>query len=119
MYIYHLELSSVSIRHIAKAINRSSSTVSKKLKRNNCDFRYKYLPILHKKYIDSKLNQQWFFEQIANRKLNDNLDLDIPSHSTIYRWIHRKFLIDGDMKKFRRKGKFKRPTETRCKFNIG
>jgi len=70
-----------------------------------------------KKYIDSKLNQQWFFEQIANRKLNDNLD--IPSHSTIYRWIHRKFLIDGDMKKLRRKGKFKRPTETRCKFNIG
>ena len=43
--IYQLELSGVSIRQIAKAINRSSSTVSRELKSNNCGFRYKYLPL--------------------------------------------------------------------------
>lgn len=136
--IYQLRLSGVSIRQIAKAINRSPSTVSRELKRNYCGTKYKYLPhIAQNKYVDRRqnshrsieltdelkeyieecLNKQWSPEQIANRKTD--LNLKIPSHSTIYRWIHRKYLIEGDMKKLRRKGKFKRPAETRGRFNIG
>ncbi|MDE8039263.1 IS30 family transposase [Erysipelothrix rhusiopathiae] len=43
----------------------------------------------------------------------------MPSFSTIYRWIHLGLIAKGDMKKLRRKGKFKRPQETRGRFNIG
>lgn len=43
----------------------------------------------------------------------------MPCISTIYRWIHLKYIINGDMTKLRRKGKFTRPQETRGRFNIG
>lgn len=136
--IYQLWLSSVSIRQIAKAVKRSPSTISRELKRNNCGYRYKYLPHIaekkyqkrrkrcHRKvkitpkvkeYIESKLNIQWSPEQIALRKQGQVEGC--PSFSTIYRWIHQKYLIQGDITKLRRKGKFKRPQETRGRFNIG
>jgi len=136
--IYQLWLSGVSIRQIAKAINRTPSTISRELKRNNCGYRYKYLPHIAekkyqkrrknchrkatikpeiKKYIEEKLDIQWSPEQIAKRKQGQIEGC--PCFSTIYRWIHRKYLIKGDMTKLRRKGKFKRPQETRGRFNIG
>ncbi len=59
----------------------------------------------------------WSPEQIANRKTNE-IEY-IPSHSTIYRWIHKGIITKVSMKKLRRKGTFKRPSETRGKFNIG
>lgn len=136
--IYQLWLSGVSIRQISKAVKRSPSTISRELKRNSCGYRYKYLPHVaqkkynkrrinsHRKvkispiikeYIESKLNQQWSPEQIAMR--DKGQPEKIPCFSTIYRWIHQKYLIKGNMTKLRRKGKFKRPAETRGRFNIG
>ena len=136
--IYQLWLSKVSIRQIAKAINRSPSTVSRELKRNECGYRYKYLPhiaekkynerrkdchrkiiieIKVKEYIEARLNEQWSPEQISKRLKNQVQGC--PSFSTIYRWIHKKLILKGDMTKLRRKGKFKRPAETRGRFNIG
>lgn len=126
-----------SVRYIASALDRSPSTISRELKRNICSNKSRYLPNqaqsmyisrrvnCHKRskinddlkvYIEDKLKLTWSPEQISNRK---NEDLDIPSTSTIYRWIHKKQLIKGDMKKLRRKGKFKRPQEKRGRFNIG
>jgi len=135
--IYNLFTEGKSIRFIARAIDRSPSTVSRELKRNHCGRRFKYLPhIANKKYktrrikchrpikikqevrdyIEEKISLTWSPEQISNREIEE---LDIPSFSTIYRWIHKGLIIKGDMKKLRRKGKFKRPQETRGRFNIG
>ncbi|BCR35456.1 IS30 family transposase [Mariniplasma anaerobium] len=136
--IYQLWLSGVSIRQISKAVKRSPSTISRELKRNECGYRYKYLPHIAqkkyekrrikchrpvkicpfiKKYIEDKLNQQWSPEQIAKRK--NGQPENSPCFSTIYRWIHKKYLIRGEIWRLRRKGKFKRPAETRGRFNIG
>lgn len=70
-----------------------------------------------KNYIEDKLNLQWSPEQIASRK-QDTIEY-CPSFSTIYRWIHQKLILKGDMTKLRRKGQFKRSQETRGRFNIG
>ncbi len=136
--IYQLWLSGVSMRQISKAIKRSVSTISRELKRNDCGYRYKYLPHIAQKryqkrrkkchrpirinpelkiYIEEKLAQQWSPEQIAKRE-KDRPEY-CPCYATIYRWIHKKHLIKGDMTQLRRKGKFKRPAETRGRFNIG
>jgi len=136
--IYQLKLSGVSIRSIARAINRSPSTVSRELKRNNCRNQYGYRPHVAQKryrirrmkcrpnvrinesikaYLEAKLALQWSPEQIAKRKQGQIPHC--PSFSTIYRWIHQKRIIQGDMSKLRRKGRFKRPQETRGRFNIG
>lgn len=135
--IYSLFKDGKSIRFIAKSLERSPSTISRELKRNNAGYRYKYLPntaqqkyekrrknchrnikISHdlKNYIEGKIELTWSPEQISNRKVND---LVIPSHATIYRWIHKGLLIKGEMKRLRRKGNFKRPQEKRGRFNIG
>ena len=42
----------------------------------------------------------------------------MPSTSTIYRMIHDKRINNITMEKLRRKGHFKRPAETRGKFNV-
>ena len=44
---------------------------------------------------------------------------NLPSISTIYRWINLGYLINSDKTKLRRKGTFKRPAETRGRFNLG
>jgi IS30 family transposase len=135
--IYQLKKENKSMRYIAEAIGRSPSTVCRELKRNNCGKKYNYLPhIAHKKYIkrairykrkadiepmlveyiEEKLKLTWSPEQIANR---NNKEFKLPAFSTIYRWIHRGYILKGDMNRLRRKGKFKRPQETRGRFNIG
>lgn len=70
-----------------------------------------------KKYIEDKLNKNWSPEQIVNYK--DNKPIVFPSVCTIYRWIHLGLLNKITMQNLRRKGTFKRPAETRGKFNIG
>ena len=126
--IYQLRLSGVGIRSIARAIKRHPSNVARELKRNHCGKKYTYLPYIaqkkyHKRrlysqrtiglnetlkdYLEEKLNRQWSPEQIAKRKQN-NVPY-CPSFSTIYRWLHQKLILQGDMTKLRRKGTFKRP----------
>lgn len=133
----------LSIREMAKLLNRSPSTISRELKRNSYKTGINYSVIRYvptdahrkykirrlnshrqlkveskiKEYIEDKLNQNWSPEQIVNYK--DNKPMNFPSVCTIYRWIHLGLLNKITMKNLRRKGRFKRPTETRGKFNIG
>ena len=136
--VYQFKQMGLSIRRIAKALDRSPSTISRELRRNNCGYRYKYLPHIaqekynkrrincHRKiimdykvveYIEDKILLHWSPDQIVNR--NESLKPTLPSLSTIYRWINLGYIIKGDKTKLRRKGKFKRPAETRGRFNIG
>ena len=132
----------MSIRKIAQAIKRSSSTISREIKRNSSKIKNsrgdytKYFPIkANDKYIDRrkdchrksklskdvidyltvKINEQWSPEQISN--ISTKVIHQIPSTSTIYRLIHAKKLPKISMENLRRKVKFKRPAEKRGKFN--
>ncbi len=133
----------LSIREMAKLIDRSPSTISRELKRNSYKTSINYLvtrysPIVankkyknrrtkcHRKvelnieiktYIESKIEINWSPDQICNYE--NEKPQNIPSVSTIYRWISKEYIIKGDKTKLRRKGNFKRPAETRGKFNIG
>lgn len=136
--IYQFKQLGMSIREIAKGLNRSPSTISRELKRNECGKRYKYLPhiaeqkymnrrinchrqikidIKAKTYIENKIEINWSPEQIYNYK-KDRPEY-LPSVSTMYRWIRKSLLINGDTSKLRRKGKMTDKKETRGKFNIG
>lgn len=128
-----------SIRAIARCLDRSPSTISRELRRNkgrngvyhpvtaqrlyferkdNCGRRIS-INYDTQKYINDKINLNWSPEQIYFRAKLEHPELWIPSFSTIYRWIHLGLIAKGDMRKLRRKGKFKRPQETRGRFNIG
>lgn len=134
----------MSLREMAKILNRNVSTISRELKRNS----YKksrnhsvidYSPIYANKrykerrkechrpltanvqvtnYIKNKIELHWSPDQIINRFENDK-PLIFPSLSTIYRWIHLGYIPKTKIEHLRRKGKFKRPAETRGKFNLG
>lgn len=134
--IYQFRKFNMSIRAIAKALGRSASTISRELKRNiegntyipniaqdkydskrlNCHRKTKITPEI-KTYIEDKILLTWSPEQISKRdSIKPN---NFPCFSTIYRWIHKGYILKGNMKALRRKGKFKRPAEKRGKFNIG
>ena len=141
--IYQFKQMGQSIRKIAKAIDRSPSTISRELKRNSykTSINYsvtRYSPITaqnkyeirrtnyHKKcffneeiknYIDSKIQLHWSPDQIVERYGKNKPNL--PSISTIYRWINLGYLINGDKTKLSRKGTFKKPAETKGRFNLG
>ena len=128
----------LSYRKIAELIGRSPSTVSREIRRN-CTHMYdiptyyphtvqkKYLlrrSYCHRgmfrsedviQYINEKLLATWSPEQIANSPC----ELDLPSQRTIYRWIYEKYLVNGNLKVLRRKGKNHGSKETRGKFNKG
>ena len=140
--IAQLQKSKVSIREIARILQRSPSTISRELKRNSFQTGIHhdstlYNPVTAEKkyserklncgrkkisdekvlsYIKSKIESYWSPEQIYNRLTTETW---VPSTSTIYRMIHRKQFGTITMEKLRRKGQFKRPAETRGKFNDG
>lgn len=129
-----------SIREIAKLIMRNPSTVSRELNRNR-NFRNNnnggYYPYTAQRkyeyrrrfchrgifwnneemiqYIEEKLLQTWSPEQIANSKS----DFKLPSFKTIYRWLYNGYLLSGNLKCLRKKGKRHIKPETRGKFNKG
>lgn len=139
--IFQFKQSGMSIRQIAKTLNRNASTISREIKRNSFEsgsrgLIKKYLPKAAQKlseqrrekchrpikyddkvrdYVSEKLLKHWSPEQIAHREC----EYKLPSTSTIYRMIHRDDLKRVKMENLRRKGKFKRPAETRGKFNAG
>ena len=135
--IYIFLQNGMSIREIAKALKRNPSTISREIKRNRAAVNKIYYPnAAQKKYdarrqkchrkkmfnqnmieeIKNKIEKHWSPEQIYYRAKLDNIVL--PSVSTIYRMIHDKRILNITMEKLRRKGKFKRPAETRGKFNV-
>lgn len=133
---YYVE--GLSYRKIAQLIGRSPSTVSREIRRN-CTHMYdiptyyphtaqkKYLlrrSYCHRgmfrsqdviEYINEKLKATWSPEQIACTPC----DLKMPSWRTIYRWIYEKYLVNGNLKVLRRKGKSHGVKETRGKYNKG
>jgi len=66
-------------------------------------------------YINEKLKATWSPEQIAKTPCA----FKMPSYKTIYRWIYQKYLVNGNLKVLRRKGKNHLGKETRGKFNLG
>ena len=128
-----------SYRKIAKLLGRNVSSVSRELRRN-CTHMYEipsYYPhtaqkksdlrrsYCHRgmfwsqeliKYIEEKLLATWSPEQIANATSPFE---KMPSARTIYRWLYDKYLLNGNLKVLRRKGKSHLGKETRGKFNLG
>ena len=113
-----------SYREIAKLIGRNVSTISREIRRNCTYMNVKpaYYPHTAEKkykfrrsychrgmfgdqevltYIEDKLRKTWSPEQIANYPC----DLKIPSFKTIYRWLYEGYLVKGNTKYLRRKGK--------------
>ena len=127
-----------SYREIARLIGRNVSTVSREINRNRTYMNAKpaYYPhTAHKKYllrrsychrgmfwnqevilyIEDKLRATWSPEQIASAPA----PIPMPSQRTIYRWIYEKYLVNGNLKVLRRKGKTHGVKETRGKYNKG
>jgi len=133
---YYVE--GLSYRKIAELVGRNVSTVSRELRRN-CSFmnakpayyphtaQKKYLlrrsychrGMYHSQevidYIEEKLLATWSPEQIACAPA----PVPVPSWRTIYRWLYDRYLLNGNMKVLRRKGKSHGKIETRGKFNKG
>ena len=128
----------LSYREIARLIGRNVSTVSREIRRN-CTHMYDiptYYPHTAQKkyllrrsychrgmfrsleiidYIEEKLWATWSPEQIACTPC----ELKMPSWRTIYRWIYEKYLVNGNLKVLRRKGKSHGAKETRGKYSKG
>lgn len=128
----------LSYRKIAELMGRSVSTISRELRRN-CTHMYdiptyyphtaqkKYLlrrSYCHRgmfwdndviEYINEKLQETWSPEQIANAPAN----IKTPSFKTIYRWIDEKYLVNGNLKVLRRKGKTRKRLGNGGRFTTG
>lgn len=126
-------------RKIAELLGRNVSSVSRELRRN-CTHMYEvpaYYPHTAQKksdlrnsyrhrgmfwnrellrYIEEKLLATWSPEQIA---CSPSPFEKMPSARTIYRWLYEKYLLNGNLKVLRRKGKNHNFKETRGKFNTG
>ena len=127
-----------SLSKIAKELNRNKSSISREIKRNNLNGRYKAHVAQDKyenrrvkckphgkianaslvNYVQEKLNNHWSPEQISGR-LKLEFNKQIISFSTIYSWLYKGILEHCSVDLFRRKGKSLKPRETRGKFNIG
>ena len=127
-----------SYRKIAELIGRSVSTVSRELRRN-CTHMYDiptYYPYTAQKkyllrrsychrgmfwnqevidYINEKLKLTWSPEQTANAPA----DIKVPSFKTIYRWIDEKYLVNGNLKVLRKKGKTRKRLGNGGRFTTG
>lgn len=131
----------LSLRKIAKHLNRNISTISREVKRNstngkylahiacenyaknrkNCGAKGKSSNPTLIKYIEDGLEKTWSPEQIAGRlrlDYQDDKSMKI-GFKTIYRWLYQKIIEKGNVNRLRRKGKSLNPKETRDKFNIG
>lgn len=128
------ELSSLgfSNREIAKKLNRHHSSISRELRRNSIEGKYrgesaqnayeqrrlnsvpagKYEKTLCEE-ISVKLQATWSPEQISNTITAGKI-----CFKTIYRWIYQGLLPDIDVNHLRHKGK-RRKAEKRGKFSMG
>ena len=133
---YYVE--GLSYRKIAQLIGRSPSTVSREITRNRTHMydiptyyphtaQKKYLlrrsychrGLFHSQevitYIEEKLLATWSPEQIASTPA----PIPMPSWRTIYRWLYDRYLLNGNTKVLRHKGKSHGVKETRGKFSKG
>ena len=129
----------LSYRKIAELLGRNVSSVSRELRRNcthfydvptyyphtaqsKCNLRRSYC---HRgmfwepemiPYIEGKLLETWSPEQISRTPSPFE---KMPSPRTIYRWIYDKYLLKGNLKVLRRKGKSPLGHGVRRKNNLG
>ena len=124
----------ISLRKIAELLGRNVSTISRELRRNRTYMNCKpaYFPHTAQKksnlrksychrgifweeavleYISEKLRATWSPEEISLTPC----EMRMPSFKTIYRWIYQGYLVNGNTKLLRRKGKSKSGKETRGK----
>ncbi len=127
-----------NLSKIAKELGRNKGTISREIKRNKLNGKYrahiaqesyenrrikcrpngKMANATLVNYIQEKLNVHWSPEQISGRIELDLCNQKI-SFSSIYNWIYKRFLDKSSVELLRRKGKSRKPKETRSKFNIG
>ena len=137
--IKHLLEKGTSIRNIAKDLDRSPSSISREIKRNQLDHpihggtkysiknannTYKQriskahniiqFPLEVIQIIEQRIKETWSPEQIAAFYKQDGF----PCYKTIYKWINERTILKGNRKLLRRKGKGGW-YETRGKFNKG
>lgn len=143
-YISKFKEMKMSLREMARILNRNVSTISRELKRNSyktginysatryvptdADKKYKekrnhcHRPVktTYKtiEYIKNKIELHWSPDQIVNRYEKINQKISLIYLQSIDR-IHLGYIPKTNIEQLRRKGKFKRPAETRGKFNIG
>lgn len=127
-----------SYREIARLLGRNVSTISREINRNYTH-RYavntyyphtaqkKYLlrrSFCHRgmfwnkeviSYINEMLQRTWSPEQIASTTCH----IKMPSFKTIYRWIYEKYLVNGNVKVLRRKGKTRKRLGNGGRFTTG
>ena len=127
-----------SYRKIAKLLGRNVSTISREVWRNksfmNCKPAY-YPQTAQRKYslrrkfchrgmyrnrdvldyIEDKLNKTWSPEQIAKTPC----EIKMPSCKTIYRWIYEGYLVKGNVKVLRKKGKTRKRLGNGGRFTTG
>lgn len=132
------DLLGMSITAIADQMGVHKSSISRELSRNSIDGVYEPLKAdsyakerrknCHKKvkateeiiqHIEERFALTWSPEQIVGRK--EEKPENFPATSTIYDWIHKGYLLDGDITKLRRKGKVTKTVRDRKsgKYNIG
>ena len=127
-----------SFREIAELVGRNVSTISREIWRNktymNCKPAYyphtaqrKYSlrrKFCHRgmywnkdvlNYIEDKLNKTWSPEQIAKTPC----EIKMPSFKTIYRWIYEGYLVKGNVKMLRKKGKTRKRLGNGGRFTTG
>lgn len=115
----------LSLRKIAKLLQRSPATISREIRRNYWQIRkgtfWYYAATASNKakrrkrychrgtyfkedvlnYIEEKLTLTWSPEEIANTPC----ELEMPSTSTIYRLLYEGYIANGNLKHLRHKGK--------------
>ena len=121
-----------SLSEIAKELGRSKSTISREIKRNKVNEKYKAHIAQDKyeeriincspygkmanaslvNYVQEKLNDHWSPEQISGRIKFELINQKI-SFSSIYNWLYKGLLERCSVELLRRKGKSLRPKETR------
>ena len=127
-----------SLREIARLLGRNVSSVSRELRRNRthqydipryypytaqrkCNLRRSYCHrgmFWHQEvidYINAKLQLTWSPEQISKTPCH----LKMPSFKTIYRWIDAGYLVNGNLKVLRRKGKTRKRLGNGGRFTTG
>ncbi len=127
-----------SYREIARLIDRDVSTISREILRNKSYMNCKpaYYPFTAQRkyeyrrrfchrgmfgneelidYIESKLLTTWSPEQISNAAS----ELNVPSFKTIYRWLYDGYLLKGNLKVLRKKGKTRKRLGNGGKFTTG
>ncbi len=127
-----------SYREIARLLGRNISTISRELNRNFThmyDTPTYYPHTAHKKYlfrrsfchrgmfgkqelldyIEEKLLATWSPEQISKTSCG----LKMPSFKTIYRWLYEKYLLNGNLKVLRKKGKTRKRLGNGGRFTTG